>query len=103
MRRAARLGDGWIGTRSGFDEIAITVARLNSFRAEAGRVDEPFEILVGLRDPPVPERLRRLEDLGVRNILTRPWNRYEGDMSGLAAKERALERFAEDVLVPAAK
>lgn len=45
MRRAARLGDGWIELGSkDLDELERRVATIHRMRAEAGRADLPFEI-----------------------------------------------------------
>jgi probable F420-dependent oxidoreductase len=83
LRRAGRLGDGWMAHRSNisFDEgssittpedyelLATQIATLNQHRMEAGRDDLPFEIrgFAGSVDD-----IKRCEELGVTAINTGP-------------------------------
>lgn len=51
LKRAARIGDGWAastvrGQGAGIEALAQRIELLNEFRAEAGRSEEPFEILM---------------------------------------------------------
>jgi len=52
LRRAARLGDGWMGTGQDPAEVPALLRRLRALRAEAGRASEPFETVVPLATPP---------------------------------------------------
>src|SRR5262245_1024217 len=65
FRRAARLGDGWIGTGQTPDEAVRLVGELHKLRAEAGRAGAPFEAIVPLATPADAEALKRLEAAGV--------------------------------------
>jgi len=48
MRRAARLGDGWLATgKHSIEELAAKIARVHALRREAGRDAQPFEISFG--------------------------------------------------------
>lgn len=97
LRRAARLGDGWISMVHSVDEIRTFVARLRALRAEYGRAHEPFEVCVWSVALDA-DSLRQLEDAGVSAVLTVPWFAYPGDPESLDHKRRSLERFAGDVL-----
>jgi probable F420-dependent oxidoreductase len=97
LRRAARLGDGWISMVHSVREIEDFAARLRALRAECDRADEPFDICVWSVASDI-DYLRRLEDVGVSAVLTVPWFLYPGDPASLDHKRRTLERFAEDVL-----
>jgi probable F420-dependent oxidoreductase len=97
LRRAARLGDGWISMLHSVREIQDFVARLRALRAECDRAHEPFDVCVWSVASDVDD-LRRLEDVGVSAVLTVPWFSYPGDPTSLDHKRRALERFAGDVL-----
>jgi probable F420-dependent oxidoreductase len=74
LRRAARLGDGWIaGPVASFEELAGLVSRLHALMAQAGRDASDFEV----HAPPPAGALgidayRRLEDLGVTDAVTLP-------------------------------
>ena len=86
LRRAARLGDGWIGTGQTPDEAIAYVAQLRRLRAEAGRGDEPFETIVPLVVPPDRDLLRRLEAAGVTSTTVWPFTYTLGPTSPLSAK-----------------
>ena len=98
LRRAATLGDGWISVVIGTEELTSIVGRLHELRAEAGRVDEPFEIIAISGDTFDLEGYRRLADLGVTNLMVCPWYFYGGDPSALDTQLEGIDRFAEDVI-----
>lgn len=82
LRRAARLGDGWIGLDHTPDSAAALVARLRALRAEAGRADEPFSTTVGGRlDGPAD--LAAFARAGVDRVLVSPWRRSREAVDGL--------------------
>jgi probable F420-dependent oxidoreductase len=98
LRRAASLGDGWISVMNRETELRGFIAELSRLRGEAGRAAQPFEIKVVCTDVFDLDGYRRLEDAGVTDLIGMPWYLYGGDSNPLAAKERALERFAETVI-----
>jgi hypothetical protein len=55
LRRAARLSDGRVGSAYTWEEAESYVCQLNTLRGEYGRGDEPFEIMLGLREPASPD------------------------------------------------
>jgi probable F420-dependent oxidoreductase len=101
LRRAARIGDGWMGVYYGLDELRGYLDRLARFRAEHGTADRPFDVQVSVVDrPPDPEVCAELEAMGVTTLITSAWM-----MAGLrnASREenvRALERFGERYIAP---
>ena len=48
LEAAAEVADGWIGNVYPWDECARLIGRLQQFRREAGREEEPFEIICGI-------------------------------------------------------
>lgn len=72
LRRAARL-DGWIGVYYTVDELETYCERLQGYRAEIGRADEPYEIIASPIANPHPSTLDRLAAMGVTTILTSAW------------------------------
>jgi alkanesulfonate monooxygenase SsuD/methylene tetrahydromethanopterin reductase-like flavin-dependent oxidoreductase (luciferase family) len=92
LRRAARLGDGWIGTGQTPEEAVRLVAELRRLRAAAGRAEEPFETIVPLVVPPEPALLRTLEDAGVTSTTVWPFTYTLGPTSTLAQKKQAMLR-----------
>jgi probable F420-dependent oxidoreductase len=97
LRRAARLGDGWISDIHSTAELGAFVARLARERAAHGRSSLPFAVLAAANDAFTLDGYRRLEDAGVTHLLTMPWFFYGGE-STLAAKLEALARFGDDVI-----
>ena len=59
LRRAARLGDGWLGTWHTPESVRRVVARLWELRAEAGRPADGFEITVMVDPRKADQRLFR--------------------------------------------
>lgn len=69
LKRAARLGNGWLGTWHTPESTAERVARLESLLAEYGRSNEPFEITVMIRPREVSgELIEQLYDAGADRI-----------------------------------
>ncbi|MEV0200296.1 TIGR03619 family F420-dependent LLM class oxidoreductase [Nonomuraea sp. NPDC050691] len=105
LRRAARLGDGWIGNRVYTEEQFETVlADLRALLRERGRDDDGFEIIAPLAVMPDAATYRRFAAKGVTGTMAAPWwlatpeekTRYgEGT---LELKIATMERFAEEVI-----
>ena len=90
LKRAARLGDGWVGMNSESPEaVAAKVRQLNEWRAEAGRAELPFEVCVG-GDVAGPEDLERWESAGVHRLILAPWSRSREAVSGLERLARVV-------------
>src|SRR4051794_3536622 len=87
LRRAARLGDGWIGMGHTWESGPAQIAILRAALAEHGRADATFEVVLG---GPVASRadVRRWEDAGVTRLIVSPWRRSPDAVDG-------LRRFAE--------
>jgi len=99
LRRAARLGDGWM--HAGGDQAALDhlLARLAELRVEYGREKETFEIHVISLDGYTVDGVRRLEDLGVTDTIVGFRNAYEPDTQTLEQKIDALRQFADNVIM----
>jgi probable F420-dependent oxidoreductase len=100
LRRAASVGDGWIGVNTPMAELIDTAERLRIERDKAGKPQDTFEILGAIDEPPTVENVRRLEDVGVTALLTSAWLFSKTDTSTIAGKREALERFAHRWLDP---
>jgi probable F420-dependent oxidoreductase len=97
LRRAARLGDGWVSVVNSEAEIQGFAAELRRLRAEVDR-SGPFEIKVVCTDVFDLAGYRRLEEHGVTDFITIPWLFYGGDPGSLAAKREGIARFAGEVI-----
>lgn len=98
LRRAARLGDGWIGTGQTPEQAAEILDRLAKLREEAGRASEPFEAIVPLVTPPDGDAYRRLEERGASGTVSYPFTYTLGPTSSLDQKQAYLEGFADQVI-----
>ncbi|MBW2235149.1 MAG: LLM class F420-dependent oxidoreductase [Deltaproteobacteria bacterium] len=97
LRRAARLGDGWISDLHTTDEMREIATRLHALRREAGRADEPFDIVAACIDASDADGYRRVADAGVTTLQTMPWLFYSGLTGDLQEKLDGIRRFADDV------
>jgi probable F420-dependent oxidoreductase len=98
LRRAARLGDGWLGPGQLAEDALDTLVRLDALRREAGRADAPFETVVPLVTPPDLDTLRRLEDAGASGAVSYPFAFSVAPSSSLDQKRAYLESYANDVI-----
>ena len=98
LRRAARLGDGWISVQNTEAEISGAIDGLNRFRAEYGRSDTPFEINALCVDVFDLDGYRRLAEHGVTELQTVPWYFAGGDPNDLQVQLDSLGRFADEVI-----
>ena len=98
LRRAARLGDGWVSDLHTTEEFREIIGRLHQFRAEYGRADEPLTVIGACTDAFDVDAYRRLEDVGVTHLQTMPWFFYDGETQDLQKKVDGIHRFADDVI-----
>jgi probable F420-dependent oxidoreductase len=98
LRRAARLGDGWISANGTEAEVAALVHRLGELREEAGRADAEFEVNALCVDVFDAEGFLRLGALGVTEAQVVPWFFYGGDPTALDVQLEAVSRFADTVI-----
>ncbi len=100
LRRAARRGDGWMHAGGDPIELAGLLRRVRELRKEYGREREPFEIHVISLDAFTPDGIRRLEDLGVTDVIVGFRNVYtvEPDTQSLTEKIDTLRQYADNVI-----
>ena len=100
LRRAARLGDGWIHAGGDPSELEQMIERVNALRKEYGRAGEPFDIHAISLDAFSIDGVRRLEDKGVTDVIVGfryPYS-VEPDTQPLTEKIDLLRRFADRVI-----
>jgi len=98
LRRAARSGDGWM--HAGSDDLGHMIRRLTELRKECGRERTPFEIHVISLEAYNVDGVRRLEDLGVTDVIVGFRNPYYEaiDSQTLEQKIDLLQRYADTVI-----
>lgn len=99
LRRAARLGDGWMhaGMGDGSD-LGTHLDRLRELRGEYGRSGDPFEVHVISLDGYSVDGVKRLEDLGVTDVIVGFRDPYTMPDTDLQPKVDALRQFADTVI-----
>lgn len=102
LRRAARLGDGWLSDLQPAADIVDSIRQIRTMRSEAGRGHLPFDVMATPNDVGDPDGLRRLEDEGVTHIIGTPWLMYYEGPTTLAQKRDAIRRYADDVIAKCA-
>lgn len=102
LRRAARLGDGWISVINSEAEIRQRVERLAQLRREYGREGQPFVISAFCPEARSEADVRRLEEMGVTHLQVVPWYLYGGDPDRLETKVEAVRRYAEEMIARSA-
>lgn len=95
LRRAAVLGDGWIGASPELDELERIIAELHREREGAGLPWEGFSVQAGTRPARTRADVARLIDLGVTDVAHRPSAVAGADTELMLAD---LRRLAHDLL-----
>jgi probable F420-dependent oxidoreductase len=102
LRRAAR-NDGWIHGGGDATELPGLISRVHELRAETDRSGDPFEVHVISMDAYTVDGIRRLEELGVTDVIVGFRWTYERaqDTEPLEKKLDALQRYADTVITAA--
>jgi probable F420-dependent oxidoreductase len=104
LRRAARIGDGWIGNRIYSEEqLDAVLADLRRYLKEYGRDEDDLEIVAPLALLPDPDTYRRIAAKGVGATLCAPWwlatpEEKAAHADPLELKIATIERFAEEII-----
>jgi probable F420-dependent oxidoreductase len=100
LRRAARLGDGWMHGGGDPSDLPHLLERLRVLRREYGREDAPYEVHVISLDAYTVDGVRRLADQGVTDVIVGfRWPYTVGpDTESLQDKLDNLRRYADDVI-----
>jgi probable F420-dependent oxidoreductase len=98
LRRAARLGDGWISDLHTLEELRGIAAKLAAFRADSERAGRPFSLAAAVKDAFTLDGYRRAADVGVTHLQTMPWIFYSGGKDTLEAKCDGIRRFGDEIV-----
>lgn len=94
LRRAARLGDGWVGTAHTPDSVGAPIAKLRAMLIDVGRAVEDFEFacfVPTIATDGTVDDLGRFADAGITRLIVAPWVRSRDAFDGVRA-------FAENFL-----
>ncbi|GAB3273942.1 TIGR03619 family F420-dependent LLM class oxidoreductase [Parahaliea aestuarii] len=77
LKRAARVGDGWMCAGASMDDLRGYIGRINSLREEYGTTDRPFRVFTTGQDAFSKEGIEELESIGVTDVIIGFRNVYE--------------------------
>ncbi len=99
LKRAARVGDGWMCAGAEMEELAAYIKRLQQLREEFGTADKPFQIFTTGQNAFSKEGIEELENIGVTSVVIGFRNVYamEPDVS-LEEKIQQLQWYAGEFI-----
>ena len=77
LKRAARVGDGWMCAGADLAQLEAYIGRINQLREEYGTRERPFRVFTTGQDAFTPEGIERLERIGVSDVVIGFRNVYE--------------------------
>ena len=77
LKRAARVGDGWMCAGADMEQLGAYIARINQLREEYGTVDKPFKVFTTGQNAFTCEGIAELEGIGVTEVIIGFRNVYE--------------------------
>jgi probable F420-dependent oxidoreductase len=96
LKRAARIGDGWISANSDYESLAALIGQLNGYRREYGTAGrEDFEVHVIDSNARTVADFQRLEALGATEAALIAWSPQLRDRQG---QIDAIRRFGDSVV-----
>ena len=99
LRRAARVGGGYIGAGTAPDDVGPLLQRLNELRQEYGRDHLPFEAMIGISASPSLTLYQRLADRGLESTVAPPFQYALGKKhSTVDEKKQFMETYAESIM-----
>ena len=101
LKRAARLGDGWVSVKGSDEEFKAMMDQINAFRKEFGTDKKPYEFHFGTFDFAVGQitrtvdEFKRLEALGATDYCFLP---SVNPADTQQQKVDAIRRFGDDII-----
>ena len=77
LKRAARVGDGWMCAGADLPELEAYIRRINQLRDEYGTGDRPFRVFTTGQNAFSREGIEQLENIGVTDVIIGFRNVYE--------------------------
>ena len=99
LKRAARVGDGWMCAGATMEDLTRYIQRLHTLREEHGTADRPFKVFTTGADAFSKEGIAKLEDVGVTDVVIGFRNVYEMEPDKpLEEKIGALQWYADEYI-----
>ena len=77
LKRAARVGDGWMCAGATVEELKAYIGRINQLRQEYATQDNPFRVFTTGQNAFTSEGIQELEGIGVSDVVIGFRNVYE--------------------------
>ena len=102
LRRAARLGDGWISAGSSLNELRDMIGQIEDFRKDYGRDQGAFEYHAMTEAAYSAEGLTDLANAGVTEVIIAFRNPYDAEPDTQTVEEKVgmINWYAENVIKP---
>jgi probable F420-dependent oxidoreductase len=102
LRRAARLGDGWISAGSSLQELQDMISQIEAFRKDYGRDEGDFEYHAMTEAAYSAEGLGDLAAAGVTEVIIAFRNPYDGEADNQTLEEKIgmINWYAQNVIKP---
>jgi alkanesulfonate monooxygenase SsuD/methylene tetrahydromethanopterin reductase-like flavin-dependent oxidoreductase (luciferase family) len=100
LKRAARIGDGWIHAGGDYTTLKPLIDKLNNFRKEFGTDHKPFEIHAITADSFSVDGVKRLEEIGVTECIVGFRDAYKGDPDDKSVEQKTgiIKWFADNII-----
>ena len=102
LRRAARLGDGWVSAGSSLEELQSMIGQIEEFRKEYNRDTGEFQYHAMTEAAYSAQGLDDLTGAGVTEVIIAFRNPYDGkpDTQSLEEKIGMINWYADNVIKP---
>jgi alkanesulfonate monooxygenase SsuD/methylene tetrahydromethanopterin reductase-like flavin-dependent oxidoreductase (luciferase family) len=102
LRRAARLGDGWISAGSSIVELKDMIGQIEAFRKDYGTDQKAFEYHAMTEAAYSKEGLQNLAAAGVTEVIIAFRNPYDAQPDTQTVEEKIgmINWYAENVIRP---
>jgi len=77
LKRAARVGDGWMCAGADLEQLEAYIGRITQLRGEYGTADRPFRVFTTGQNAFSREGIGQLENIGVTDVIIGFRNVYE--------------------------
>lgn len=100
LKRAARIGDGWIHAGGDTETLKKHITRINELRDEYGTADKPFEIHAITADAFSVEGVQALEEVGVTECIVGFRDAYAGEQDTSSVKDKlGMMKWYKDSII----
>jgi len=99
LKRAARVGDGWMCAGADLEQLEAYIGRINQLRKEYGTADRPFRVFTTGQNAFSLDGIEQLEGIGVTDVIIGFRNVYEMEEDKpLAEKIEMLKWYAGEFI-----